>query len=147
MGRITDTCAEYKRAIWRLTGWATKWRWMACVGRSRQGARYIVSTCQSSCGNKSETNAFAEWRDKNRKRGEKREGDVFKTSLNRCTFTVTQRNKWSPLKAELCFTKGLGRETSNFAILLLKVFFCLCWSVGGGLWRTGSWGNLGLKHI
>lgn len=45
-----------------LTGLATKWRWMACVGRSRQGARYIVSTCHSSCRNKSETNAITEWR-------------------------------------------------------------------------------------
>lgn len=150
-GRITDTCAEYKGVIWRLTGLATKWRRMACVGRSRQGARYIVSSCQSSCRNKSETNAIAEWRDKNRKRGEKREGDVSKTSLNRCTFTVTQRNKWSPLKRELCFTKGLGRETSNFAILLLKVFFCLGWSVGGfvvhwQLRQSGSQAHLRLGN-
>lgn len=38
-----------------LTRLATKWRWMACVGRSRQGARCIVVTCQSSRRNKSET--------------------------------------------------------------------------------------------
>lgn len=151
MGGITDTCAEYKRLIWRLTRLATKWRRMACVGRSRQGASYIVSTCQSFRRNKSETNAIAEWQDKNRKYWEKREGDVFKTSLNRRTFTVTQRNKWNPLKRELCFSKGLGRETSNFAILLLKVFFCLGWSVGGfvahwQLKQSGSQAHLRLGN-
>jgi len=78
-------------AVACLPGLATKWRRMACVGRSCQGASYIVSTCQSSCGSKSETNASAEWRDKNRKRGKKGEGDVFKTSLNGCTFTVTKK--------------------------------------------------------
>lgn len=31
-----------------LTGLATKWRQMTCVGRSCQGARYIVVTCQLS---------------------------------------------------------------------------------------------------
>lgn len=142
MGRITNTCAEYKRVIWRLMGLATKWRWMACVGRSRQGVRYIVSTCQSSCGNKSETNAIAEWRDKNRKRGEKREGDVFKTSLNRCTFTVTQRNKWNPLKGELCFTKGPEQRNQQFCDSSFEGFLLFgveCWGVCGALAAEAIW--------
>lgn len=57
----------------------------------------------------------------------KREGDVFKTRMNRCTFTVR------PFQQRAVSPKGLGRETSNFAILLLKVFFCLGWSVGSGV--------------
>ncbi len=125
-----------------LTGLATKWRWMACVGRSRQGARYIVSTCQSSCRNKSETNAIAEWRDKNRKRGKKREGDVFKTSLNRCTFTVTQRHKWSPLKRRAVFYQRTGQRNQQFCDSSFEGFLLFgveCWGVCGALAAEAIW--------
>lgn len=85
-----------------------------------------ATTCQSSCrgGNKSETNAIAEWvREKSKARRGKEAwggrgggggggggGDVSKTSLNGHTFTVAQRNKWTPLSEETCC-----RETGNFS--------------------------------
>lgn len=85
--------------------------------------RRIVRTCQSSCGGiKMEPVAWLHGETEG-----KREGDVFKTRMNRCTFTVR------PFQQRAASPKGLGRETSNFAILLLKVFFCLGWSVGSGV--------------
>lgn len=61
----------------------------------------------------------------------KRKGAMFwKQALNRGTFTVTQRRKWS-LFEDVFNQKHRAHKPAIFSILLLKDFLCSGWSVWG----------------
>lgn len=78
----------------------------------------------------------------NRKRGKKREGDVFKTSLNRCTFPVTQRNKRSSLKRRAVFYQKMGQRNQQFCNSSFEGFLLFgvdCWGVCGALAAEAIW--------
>lgn len=85
---------------------------------------------------------MAEWRDKNRERGVRREGDVFKTTFNGCTFTVSQRNKWSPLKRRAVFYQRTGQRNQQFCDSSFEGFLLFgveCWGVCGALAAEAIW--------
>lgn len=73
---------------------------------------------------------------------QRREGDVFKTSLNGCTFTVTQRNKWSPLKRRAVFYQRTGQRNQQFCDSSFEGFLLFvleCWGVCGALAAEAIW--------
>lgn len=81
-------------------------------------------------------------RQKSKSAARKREGDVLKTSLNGCTFTVTQRNKWKPLKGELCFYQRTEQRNQQFCDSSFEGFLLFgveCWGVCGALAAEAIW--------
>ena len=111
------------------------------LGEARGAWRLLVSPPR---GKKSETEPIAEWRDRNRERAAagEREGDVLKTSLNGCTFTVTQRNKWSPLRGRAVFYQRTGQRNQQFWDSSFEGFLLLgveCWGVCGALAAEAIW--------
>lgn len=145
MGRITDTCAEYKRVIWCFIVPDEVSNKMAVDGmcgkvspRREVHSGYLSVLSQEEKRNQ----AIAEWRDKNREHSTRREGDVFKTSLNRCTFTVTQRNKWSPLKGRTVFYQKTGQRNQQFCDSSFEGFLLFgveYWGVCGALAAEAIW--------
>lgn len=134
--RVQNTKGWFGDLSW-LTRLATKWRWM--VRRKVSPRQRVHSGCFRRNKNLTEPSLNGET---NRERGMRRVGDVWKTCLNRCTFTVTQRKKWSPLRRRVLFYQRTGWRNQQFCDSSFEGFLLFgvkCWGVCGMLAAEAMW--------